>query len=85
MTRWAPQDAAKATLFRLEVQPVKRAEGSGGIESLRLSEIFELLRISSHKTGRTATQSQRASAALQQLVKTRLATKLAERADPVAP
>ena len=68
MTRWAPQDAAKAAAFRLKVQPVKRAEKSGGNGSLRLSEIFELFRISSRKTGRTATQSKRASAALQQLV-----------------
>ena len=40
MTRLALQDAAKAVALRLEVQPVKRAEESGGIESLRLSEFF---------------------------------------------
>ena len=45
MTRWAPQDAAKATPSRVKVQPIKRAEECGGIESLRLSEIFELSRI----------------------------------------
>ena len=40
MTRLALQGAAKAMVFRFEVQPVKRAEGSGGIENPRLSEFF---------------------------------------------
>ena len=47
--RLALQGTAKAVAVRPEVQPVKRAEGSGGIESLWLSEFFVLFRISPHK------------------------------------